>query len=135
METYQKISALGMGLMILCLALPFIIIKIGGPLLDTPPVLYIILVIAAFVTFFYGFYRWQMYLKQGNIIKDERVQKIWDKSRSYTLYVTIPFIGVIVGLYREMNLELNNSIAWLVIIQVVITQLIFRWYFNKKKDI
>jgi hypothetical protein len=135
MEQYQKILALGMGIMIFAFIFPFIVITIGGPLHETPPSILFILLITGFAIVIYGWYKWFIYREQGHAIKDERTQKIWDKSRSYTLYVTIPFIMILISFYRLQNLELNYSIVWLVILQIAITQIIFRWYLNKKKNL
>ena len=121
--------------MIFCFALPLIIITVRGPLLDTPPILSVILIFTGFAITLYGLCKWQMYREQGCIAKDERVRKIWDKSRSYTLCVTLPFVILIIGLDRAINLELKYGVVWLIIIQVAFTQIIFRWYLNKKKDL
>ena len=135
MEQHRIIGFIGAFLMIFCLVFPFIVISIRGPLLETPPILIFILIITGFALVLYGLCKEHIYRSQGAIVKDERTRKIRDKSRSYTLYVTIPFIIIVVSLYRAVNLELNYGIVWLVILQVVITQIIFRLYLNKKKDL
>jgi len=135
MEQHQKILALGISIMLFCMAFPFIVTSIRGPLLETPPIVFIILLFTGFAIILYGLVKWQIYREQGPVVKDERTQKIFDKSRSYTLYITIPFIIIIVGLYQALNIELNYGIVWIVIIQVAITQIIFKWYFNRKKNL
>ena len=136
MEQYQKILTLGIGIMIFCFAFPFIVINIRGPLLETPPILHIIFLFIGFAIILYGLIKWQMYREKGHVVKDERIQKIGDKSRSYTLYITVFFILLLLSLYHSKILDIDIiEIGWLVIIQVTITFIVLRWYLNKKKDL
>jgi hypothetical protein len=140
MERHRIMGAIGVILMIfICFILPSIITEIGDPFRGMPTLvpaaLILALIISAFVLIIYAICIEENYRLKGTIVKDERTQKILNKSRSYTLSVTIIFLAILIVIsqYQIIHLELKD--IWLpVLIQIAITVIILKLYFGKKKD-
>jgi len=135
MEKNRIIWFLGIILMIMPLIILFIFIGDKDSMLYTYPYVVYIPLIIGLLLFIYGAINDKMIRTYYMVKKDERVQKIHDRSRSYSLYITIPFLFLIISLVRMEILPLNFIIVWLVGLQIGISYFIFKWYLNRKKNL
>ncbi len=136
MEKNRIMWLIGVIFMIMPIVIIFILYKENKNFLYNNIYIVFIPLIIGLLFMTYGLFTDKKFLSSLRTYGDERTRKLTYKSRSYTLSITIIFLAILMGLshYEIMNLELKD-IWWPVLIQIAITSLILRYYFNKKKDL
>ena len=136
MEKNRIMWLIGVIFMIMPIAIIFTLYKENRNFLYTNIYIVFIPIIIGLLLMVYGLFTDKKFISTYKTCGDERTRKLTYKSRSYTLSITIIFLGILMGLshYQIIRLDLRD-IWWPVLIQIAITQIILRFYFNKKKDL